>query len=86
MTAAIRQYDFGFAPRTTLKIGFVEELIKERRLIVPCPARNTLIELIDEGVIEGYLNHDLSCYVVFEDSFLAWLRSRTVSAPITIAA
>jgi hypothetical protein len=85
MTAEIRQYDFGFAPRPILKLCFVQELIAQRNLIKPPPSRNTLIARIEDGTIEGYFNPDLNCYVVFEDSFKDWIRIRT-TAPQLVAA
>lgn len=81
----IAQRDFGFAPRSVMKICTVRDLLRQHGTIKPVPSRPKLIELIEDGRIEGYYNEDLHCYVVFEDSFLAWLRRTAPPAPSPIA-
>lgn len=76
----IAQYNFDFAPRPIVKLCYVEQLLRKTGLIRPVPSRPKLVALIEDGTIEGYLNEDLNCYVVFEDSFNAWLR-RTTAPP-----
>jgi hypothetical protein len=78
----IAQRDFGFAPRNILRLCEVEKLLKRHGVIRPVPSRPKLVALIDEGIIDGYKNEDFNCYVVFEDSFMAWLRKTAPPAPV----
>ncbi len=77
----IAQRDFGFAPRTILKLCVVEKLLRRHGCIQPPPSRPKLVALIEEGKIEGYKSEDLNCYFVFEDSFNAWLRRTAPPSP-----
>jgi hypothetical protein len=81
---SIAQRDFGFAPRAILKLSYVEYLLKRHGVIHPVPSRPKLIALIEEGKLEGYKNEDLNCYMVFEDSFLLWLRRVAPPAPTPV--
>jgi hypothetical protein len=80
-SVTIAQRDFGFAPRTILKLCVIEKLLKRHAVIQPPPSRPKLVALIEEGKIEGYKSEDLNCYFVFEDSFNAWLYRTAPPAP-----
>lgn len=67
------QISLGFAPRPKLRLGMVETLIKQHRIILPPPSRQTLITWIEQGVLEGRLTQ--LGWIVYEDSFIKWARS-----------
>jgi hypothetical protein len=71
-----RQFMFDFAPRPKLKLSEIERLIRKHRIIVPCPSRQTLINMCEEGVFETSGNQPTSMgWLVFEDSFWRWARA-----------
>lgn len=68
-----RQYQFGFEVRPVLRLIEIETILKQSRVIAPVPSRHTLIAMIEDGTLEG---RKLSCgWVVYEDTFKAWVRS-----------
>lgn len=68
-----RQYDFGFATRPCLRLSRIEEILQQTKIVDPVPSRQTLINLIEDGTLDG---KKLSLgYVVYEDSFKTWVRS-----------
>lgn len=65
---------FGIRPK--LKLSEVERLIRKHRVITPCPARQTLIGLCEDGTFETVGNQATSLgWLVYEDSFWKWVRS-----------
>jgi len=69
------QNGFSFAPRTKLKLSEIERLIRKHRIIVPCPARQTLIAMCEDGTFETVGNTPTSLgWLVYEESFLRWCR------------
>lgn len=66
------QYDFGFDIRPTLRLRYVEKILRESQVIHPIPARSTLIEMIEEGILEGKKVH--VGWVVYKDSFDRYVR------------
>lgn len=68
------QIAFGFAPRPKLRLAEIEDIITKHRIIVPCPSRQTLINWIEEGYMEGRLIGTLG-WIVYEDSFIRWVKS-----------
>ena len=67
------KYDFGFTPRPVLRLSRLEEILRQTKIIDPPPSRQTLINLIADGTLEGKktsLGH-----VVYEDSFKEWVKS-----------
>lgn len=65
----------GFAPRPKLKLSEIERLLRKTRAVVPCPARQTLINWCEEGVFEtAPRSTERDQWLVYEDSFLNWLR------------
>lgn len=69
----MHRYDFGFKVRPTLRLSRVEEILRATRIIEPVPSRRTLINLIQEGIIEG--KQTRFGYVVYEDSFKDWIHN-----------
>ncbi|MGE0133302.1 MAG: hypothetical protein AB7U82_34930 [Blastocatellales bacterium] len=67
------QIEFGFAPRPKLRLARVEELIQKHCIIDPPPSRQTLINWIEEGILEGKLTQ--LGWIVYQDSFIEWARS-----------
>lgn len=70
---------FKFPVRTKLKLSQVEALIRQHRIIVPCPSRQTLIGLCEDGTLEsvgkdaeGRPQPTNLGWLVFEESFLRW--------------
>lgn len=63
----------GFRPRTRLALAEVERLIRKHRLVVPCPSRQTLIRMCEDGTFETPTGPDRrSFWMVYEDSFWKW--------------
>lgn len=63
----------GFRPRTMISLSEVERLIGKYRIIVPCPSRQTLIRMCEDGTFETPGDAPRRSYwLVFEDSFWKW--------------
>lgn len=72
---AIKQ-TLGFEPRVKMRLSEIERVIKKHRIIVPPPSRQTLIKLCEEGVFETVgTGPTIMGWLVFEDSFLRWVRN-----------
>lgn len=64
-----------FVPRPKLRLSEIERLIRKHRIIVPTPSRGKLLELCEEGVLETAPRRSTrEPYLVYEDSFLKWVR------------
>lgn len=64
---------FGVTIRPKLLLAEVERLIRKHRIVVPCPSRQTLIRLCEDGTFEtpgGVPTR--SGWMVYEDSFWKW--------------
>lgn len=61
-------FHFDFTPSPVLRLSEVEKLIRQYRVITPAPCRQTLINWIEEGILEGHLTFG-GYYVVTERSF-----------------
>ena len=70
------QQTLDLSPRTKLRLGEIERLIRKHRIIVPPLARKTLITMCEDGTFEtaGTAPTKLG-WLVFEDSFLRWVSS-----------
>jgi hypothetical protein len=66
-------YDLGFGVRPKLRLCRVQEILLQKRVLDPPPSRRNLINLLEEGVIDGKLTS--YGWVVYEDSFLRWLKA-----------
>lgn len=61
--------------RTKLRLGEVERVIKENRVIVPVPSRQSLIRLCESGKLETVGGAPTSLgWLVYEDSLWEWIR------------
>jgi hypothetical protein len=67
------QYNFGFPIRTALRLGEIEDILRQTRVLVPIPSRPKLIALCEEGKLEGRRTE--FGWIVYEDSFKAWVRT-----------
>lgn len=66
---------FTFRPRVKIRLSEIERLIKKHRIIVPPPSRQMLIRLCEDGTFETAGQRPTPMgWLVFEDSFLAWLK------------
>jgi hypothetical protein len=66
---------FEFQPRVKMRLSEIERLIKKHRIIVPPPSRQMLIKLCEDGTLETAGDRPTPMgWLVFEDSFLAWLK------------
>lgn len=69
---------FGIHIRPKLRLSQVEDLIKKHRIIVPCPSRQTLIRMCEEGIFDTPTRTPgLSGWLVYEDSFWNWAGADT---------
>lgn len=58
-----------------MRLSEIERLIKKHRIIVPPPSRQMLIRLCEDGTLETAGDRPTPMgWLVFEDSFLGWLR------------
>ena len=63
-------------PRTKLRLGEIERLIRRNRIIVPPPTLKTLIAMCEDGTFETVGNGPTKLgWLVYEDSFLKWISS-----------
>lgn len=66
------EYNFGFPIRPALRLGLVEKILGSQGIIQPAPTRQRLIDLINDGVLDG--KKVGSFWIVYEDSFKAWVK------------
>lgn len=65
----------GFKPRVKMRLSEIERVIKKHRIIIPPPSRQMLIRLCEDGTLETAGDRPTPMgWLVFEDSFLMWLR------------
>lgn len=74
MTAANQQsLPFGVTVRPRLLLSEVERLIRVHRILVPCPSRQTLIRMCEDGTFETPdPTPGRRGWMVYEDSFWSW--------------
>lgn len=68
-----KHYDFGFTHRPALRLARIQEILKQSKVIDPVPSRQTLVNLILSGKLDGKKT-DFG-YIVYEDSLKAWIKS-----------
>jgi hypothetical protein len=70
--AAYRQNELplGINIRPRLLLSEIERLIKGHRIRVPCPSRQTLIRMCEDGTLSGKIVR--GAWEVYEDSFWSW--------------
>ncbi len=72
MTTTKRKLDLRTRP--LLRLSEIERIIKDNRIIVPTPSRRMLTEMCDDGTFRtAKRRKKRSPYLVYEDSFLAWV-------------
>ena len=73
MFGAQQELPFGFQPRERYLLQHVEYLIKKYRLMVPCPSRQTLIRMCEDGTFDAVEpGNGRGGWTVYADSFWAW--------------
>ena len=66
-----------FNPRPKLRLVEIERLIRKHRIIVPTPTRHSLIGMCESGDFEAIKFPTTgrgSRWLVYEDSFLDWVK------------
>lgn len=66
------QFRFEFAPRPVLRLSEIEQILRKHVMRYP-PSRNTLIEMCEDGTLEGTKSR--LGWLVYEDSFEGWVNS-----------
>lgn len=66
------EYDFGCQVRPCLRLSLVEKILGATGVIQPPPSRQNLINMIKRGELEG--KKVCGEWIVYEDSFKAWVR------------
>ena len=66
----------GINIRPRLRLSEVERLIKRHRIVMPCPSRQTLIRMCEDGTYDAKLVRGF--WEVFEDSFWNWANAEEV--------
>jgi hypothetical protein len=61
-------------PRTKLRLSEVERLIRIHRIVIPPISRRKLTEMCELGIFET-APRDGRAWLVYEDSFLKWVKS-----------
>jgi hypothetical protein len=63
---------FGITIRPRLQLSEVERLIKLHKIVVPCPSRQTLIRMCEDGTFETPGRTVRGSWYVYADSFWQW--------------
>ena len=72
MTITQRLLDL--SPRPKLRLSEIERLIKKHRILIPTPSRRMLIEWCEDGTFETAPHLPTEAWLVYEDSFLEWVK------------
>jgi hypothetical protein len=67
------RFNFGFSHEPCLRLSAIEAILRETRVIVPVPSRQTLIRRIEDGTLRGSKIN--GSYLVTEQSFKAYVKS-----------
>ncbi len=68
-----QELPFGFQPRTRFMLAHVEQLIRKHRIVVPCPSRQTLIRMCEDGTFDAVESQPgRRGWMVYADSFWKW--------------
>lgn len=67
------QYTFDFAPRTKMRVSDAIKVLKRFEVFKVPPSRETLIDLILDGTLEGRKIGDM--WFIYADSFDCWVKS-----------
>ena len=71
----ITQHLLDLSPRPKLRLSEIERLIRKHRIIVPMPSRRYLNTLCEDGTFETPARRAKDPWLVYEDSFLKWVKS-----------
>ncbi len=71
----ITQHLLDLSLRPKLRLSEIERLIRSHRIIVPAPSRRLLIALCEDGTLETATKKRNEPWLVYEDSFLKWIKS-----------
>ncbi len=66
--------------RTKLRISEIERLIRIHRIIVPPLSRRTILRMCEEGILETAPQRSRT-HLVYEDSFIDWVKSLDDKGP-----
>lgn len=70
------QRTLDFIARPKLRISEVERLIRTKRIIVPPLSRRKIVAMCEDGTLENAPRKTTrDHYLIYEDSFLDWIRS-----------
>jgi hypothetical protein len=62
--------------RGRMRLSEIEKIIRRERILIPPPARSTLIGLIEDGTFETAGSEPTKFgWLVYEDSFWRWVKS-----------
>jgi hypothetical protein len=67
------QFRFDFAPRATLRLAEIQEIMAKYRITGSAPSRDTLIGLCEDGTFEATKTR--FGWLVYEESFESWVKS-----------
>ena len=62
------------SPRTKLRLSEIERLIRKHRIVIPPISQRRLREMCEEGVFATAPRRDGKHWLVYEDSFLDWVK------------
>jgi hypothetical protein len=63
------------SPRPKLRLSEIERLIKKHRVLTPVPSRRILVGWCEDGTFETAPHRTGEPWLVYEDSFLNWVKS-----------
>ncbi len=69
------QHLLDLSPRPKLRLSEIERLIRRHRIIVPPLSRRALVALCEDGTFETPARVPGTTWLIYEDSFLKWVRS-----------
>ncbi len=70
-----QQFDFMSANiRSRMTLDEAERQIRKYNILVPCPSRQTLIRMCEEGIFETPKRRDGERWLIFADSFWEWAK------------
>jgi len=69
------QHLLDLSPRPKLRLSEIERLVRIHRNIIPTPSRRSLISLCEDGTFETAPRSHGMAWLIFEDSFLSWVRN-----------
>lgn len=64
---------FDFDTRSCIRLGAVERLFYEEKILNPAPCRNTIIRWVEEGRLEGKKT-PMGYWVIYQDSLERFVR------------